>query len=934
VRLLDVPDLHVTGAPPVNSLAGLLPMEGARRDAARSPRVLGLSFFFHDSAAALVCDGRIVAAAAEERFCRRKHTNEFPKLAIEYCLEAGHLRSVNDLDAVVFYEKPILKLHRLVESLVHAWPRGLTTFTRGLPRFLTSKFNVYDVIQRALPAYTGPILFTEHHMSHAASAFYCSPFDEAAILTVDGVGEWETTTIGVGSGADIELRRSIHFPHSIGLLYSALTSYLGFHVNDGEWKVMGLAPYGEPRYLDAFRRLVRMHEDGSFELDMDYFVHNYSSQWSANHACWEAAFGFPRRQPREELAQHHEDLARSGQAVVEDLILNLARAARRLSGSDNLVIAGGVGLNSVANWRIERQGIFRRVWIQPAAGDDGGALGAALFVSQQLFNGTRCEEMTDAYLGPEYSPEEIDDALEAEGLDAERLDDQALVERTADLIAEGKVVGWFRGRMEFGPRALGSRSILADATNPAMKEIINRKIKYREYFRPFAPAVPLEDVHRYFDVEPGTSMPFMLKVPLVRPDMRARIPAVTHQDGTGRVQTVTCRANPLYYALLRAVERRTGVPIIVNTSFNVRGEPIVCSPRDALRCFLETGIDALVLGNSLLTDKPDAEAHITEGYARSDALEAELGDDDAPRRAVARPDPHGRAVVTRPAVPGDWSDTTDRVLGFYRQLPFNYYSSAVDEASELVRANRVRSYPSLHRFLKKALRPSVLDVGCGAGWFANSCAHFYGAEVMGVDLNPVALRQAKSVARFIAGSADTEFVETDLFSFAPNRTFDVVNSLGVLHHTPDCHEAIRRVVRWIVPGGYLHLGLYHRHGRQPFLDHFKVRIDRGESEDQLLEEFRRLNPDITDETHMRSWFRDQVLHPHESLHTYPEIDELLRDCGCVIEATSLNGFGALPSASRIAALEESCETASRKALRPKGRYYPGFFVVWARRASS
>jgi carbamoyltransferase len=886
-----------------------------------APRVLGLSFFFHDSAAALVCDGRVVAAAAEERFSRRKHTNEFPKLAVEYCLEAGGVRSVNDLDAIVFYEKPILKLNRLLETLVQVWPQGLGTFTGGLPRFLTSKFNVYSIIQRTLPGYQGPILFSEHHASHAASAFYCSPFDEAAILTIDGVGEWETTTIGEGRGHEITLSRAIHFPHSIGLLYSALTSYLGFQVNDGEWKVMGLAPYGEPRYVEPFRRLVQMHPDGSFALDMEYFVHHYSSEWSAHHERWKALFGFGRREPKEPIEQEHEDLARSGQQVVEELILNLAREARRASGSENLVIAGGVGLNSVANWRIEREGVFRNVWIQPAAGDDGGALGAALAVAARFSRRRPCPEMTDACLGPEYSDQEVVHAIEAAGIPYHRLDDGPLVEATADLIAGGKVVGWCRGRMEFGPRALGSRSILADATNPRMKALINEKIKYREYFRPFAPAVPLDDVHRYFEVEPGTPMPFMLKVPRVRAGMRHVIPAVTHEDGSGRVQTVTRESNPLYYALLKAVGARTGVPVIVNTSFNVRGEPIVCSPEDAIACFLQTGIDALVLGNCLVVTKPASEVDVAAGYERSDALESRIG--------TASPVAPSRARTgARPATAGD---KAKEVLEFYKQLPFNVYSNAVDMAAELMRRNKVRSYPPVHRYLTRHPAARVIDVGCGAGWFVNSCGHYYEAAVTGLDVNPVALRQARSVARLMPGCERVQLAESDVFRFEPGRRFDLVNSLGVLHHTTDCHAALRKVVEWIEPGGYLHLGLYHRPGRTPFLTHFRQLRERGASEADLRDEFRELNPDITDETHLESWFRDQVLHPHETQHTYEEIGHLLEAAGCVVESTSLNGFKARPSPARIAALEQACERASRAALYRKRRYYPGFFVIWARR---
>jgi carbamoyltransferase len=887
-------------------------------------KTLGLSFFFHDSAAALVCDGRIVAAGTEERFCRRKHTNEFPKSAIEYCLEAGNLRSINDLDAIVFYEKPILKLQRVIETLVAVWPLGLETFARKLPNYLTSKLNVLRVIEKALPAYKGPILFAEHHLAHAASAFYCSPFQEAAILTIDGVGEWETTTIGAGHGRDIELDRAIYFPHSIGLLYSALTSYLGFQVNDGEWKVMGLAPYGEPRYVEPFRRLVEMKPDGSFRLNMDYFVHHYSSRWTAHNRCWEKLFGFPRRAPQEELCQHHEDLARSGQAVVEEMILNLAREARRSSGCENLVIAGGVGLNSVANWKIEKEGIFKNVWIQPAAGDDGGALGAALLASQKLLGDPRCEEMTDAYLGPEYTDGEIRSFLKIKGIAHRTLDEDKLIEEVADLIAQGQVVGWFRGRMEFGPRALGARSILADATNPQMKAIVNQKIKYREYFRPFAPAVPLDQVHEYFDVEPGTSLPFMLKVPAVRPDKRALIPAVTHEDGTGRVQTVTEQGNPQYFRLLKAVERRTGVPVILNTSFNVRGEPIVCSIEDACNCFFNTGIDALVLGNCLIQKQPGNEVDYRRGYERSDALEAQFA------QSHARDVSTQASILTLSASGRSSTETTQQVLNFYRELPFNSYSNAVDTSLQLLKRNRIKDYPLLHRWLHQRPCARVLDVGCGAGWFVNSCTHFYKALTTGLDINPTALKQARAVARLMPGCETSEFIETDLFAFEPRRSFELINSLGVLHHTPDCHAAIRRVTQWIAPGGYLHLGLCHHYGRRPFLDHFGRLQAAGASDQELYDEFRRLNPNITDRTHMLSWFRDQVLHPFETQHTYSEIRDVLASVGFVVEATSINNYKRLAPADDLVELEKKCEQTSKAALYTKRRYYPGFFVVWAR----
>ena len=888
-------------------------------------RVLGLSFFFHDSAAALVADGRIIAAASEERFCRRKHTNEFPKQAVEYCLEAGGLRSIDELDAVVFYEKPLLKFNRIVETLVAVWPMGLATFTRRLPPFLSSKFNVQRVIEKMLPGYSGDILFTEHHQSHAASAFYCSPYEEAAILTIDGVGEWETTTLGIGRGTSIELQRAIHFPHSVGLLYSALTSYLGFQVNDGEWKVMGLAPYGQPRYVDQFRRLVELKADGSFRLNMEFFVHHYSSEWTANHHRWEKLFGFPRRGSGEEIQQHHEDLARSGQAVVEEIILGLAREAKRSSGLPNLVIAGGVGLNSVANWKIEQEGIFSNVWIQPAAGDDGGALGAALAVSQMVYGDPRTPPMTDAYLGPEYSNDDIATFLDVKAIPYDRCDDTQLVERVADLIAGGKVVGWFQGRMEFGPRALGSRSVLADATNPEMKAIINSKIKYREYFRPFAPVVPLDRVHEYFEVPPGTHLPFMLKVPPVRPEMRSVIPAVTHEDGTGRVQTVTENDNPRYYRLLKALERRTGVAVALNTSFNVRGEPVVCSPADAFNCFVNTGIDVLVMGNHVVTAKPDVDVDVEERYAFSDALEAQIaaGHSSTVRAKAA-------AVAVNPAV-SRARGTTEKVLQFYKELPFNYYSNAVDTAVELLRSNRIKEYPVLHQYLKAHTRPRVLDVGCGAGWFVNSCAHFYGASITGTDLNPVVLKQARSVARLMPGCENNRFEEANLFEFQPDGPFDVVNSLGVLHHTPDCHAAIRRVMEWVAPNGYLHLGLYHLYGRRPFLDYFADLRAKGASETDQFEAFKALNPNITDETHLLSWFRDQVLHPHETQHTYEELHALLTSQGFVIEATSVNNFKRLPELNTLIEMERKLEDKSRDALYRKHRYFPGFVVVWARR---
>ena len=433
-------------------------------------------------------------------------------------------------------------------------------------------------------------------------------------------------------------------------------------------------------------------------------------------------------------------------------------------------------------------------------------------------------------------------------------------------------------------------------------------------------------MHDYFEVQPGTELPFMLKVPPVRPSKRNVIPAVTHEDGSGRVQTITEENNPVYYRLLKALERRTGVPIAVNTSFNVRGEPIVCSPEDAFNCFVNTGIDALVLGNCLLTVSPDVEPDISERYKHSDALEAQIGAERTVRGTAEA------SVLNISASTTDATETTDKVLNFYKELPFNYYSNAVDTAVELLRSNRIKDYPVLHRHLRNLQGARVIDVGCGAGWFVNSCAHFYDASVVGLELNPVVLRQARSVAQLMPGCEKNQFIEANLFDYQPDRPFDIVNSLGVLDHTPDCHKAIRRVLKWIAPGGFLHLGLYHLYGRSPFLKHFARLQADGASDSELYDESRKLKPDISDETHLLSWFRDQVLHPHETQHTYEELQDWLGSEGYVIEATSINNFKRLPSLDRLVELEHQFEDVSKKALYKKKQYYPGFFVIWATQA--
>jgi carbamoyltransferase len=593
---------------------------------AGSCAILGISAFYHDSAACLVRDGAIVAAAQEERFSRKKHDARFPRHALQYCLAEGAIRAA-DLEAVVFYEKPLLKFERLIETYLAFAPRGLASYLTAMPIWLTEKLFLKDLLRRVIADAAGvargaalpPILFTEHHESHAASAFYASPFDRAAILCLDGVGEWATTSGWIGDGASLTPLWEIPFPHSLGLLYSAFTFYTGFRVNSGEHKVMGLAPYGEPRYVQAiYDNLIDLKRDGTFRLNLAYF--NYCTGLTMTNGRFDALFGGPPRAPDGPLTRREMDLARSIQVVTEDVMLRLARSLHRETGLAHLCLAGGVALNCVGNGRILREGSFEGIWIQPAAGDAGGALGAALAV-WHLFRGEPREAGHDAmrgsFLGPAFSNEEIARRLAAWHAPYERLDDDRLFARVARDLAAGKVVGWFQGRMEFGPRALGARSILGDPRSPAMQSTMNLKIKFRESFRPFAPAVLRERVADYFELD--VESPYMLLVARVHPRQRrsvapaeglrgldllrvdrSTIPAVTHVDDSARVQTVDRATNPRFHRLLEAFDALTGCPVLVNTSFNVRGEPIVCTPDEAYRCFMRTEMDVLVLENCVL----------------------------------------------------------------------------------------------------------------------------------------------------------------------------------------------------------------------------------------------------------------------------------------------------------------------------------------------
>lgn len=600
--------------------------------------ILGISAFYHDSAAALVVDGAIVAAAQEERFTRIKHDPGFPSHAVGFCLQAAKLRA-EDLDFVVFYEKPLVHFERLLETYIAYAPRGFRQFLMSIPLWLKQKLHLPRELDRALGGkYKGRYVFTEHHESHAASAFFPSPFEEAAILTLDGVGEWATASAGVGRGNRIELQKVIHFPHSLGLLYSAFTYYTGFRVNSGEYKLMGLAPYGEPKFHDLIlNELLDLKEDGSFRLNMRYFPYGYKTVMVDRR--FERLFGSPVRKPEGPITEHTMDVAASIQSVTEEIMLRMARNVHQETGMKNLVLAGGVALNCVGNGRVLRESPFENIWVQPAAGDAGGALGAALFVWHQLLDHKRKVGVRDAQggslLGPAFDDDAIREFLQSVGAPHHSFEREAdLYDCVADLIASESVVGWFQGRMEFGPRALGSRSIIGDARSEKMQSVMNLKIKFRESFRPFAPCVLVEDAPEYFGLKPGQESPYMLIVAPVRPDKRldgdgtratgldrlkdkrSVIPAVTHVDYSARVQTVDRERHGPLYELMSRFKARTGCPVIINTSFNIRGEPIVCTPEHAYRCFMATDIDVLVLGRHLLYkhEQPQVPPHDVERY--------------------------------------------------------------------------------------------------------------------------------------------------------------------------------------------------------------------------------------------------------------------------------------------------------------------------------
>jgi carbamoyltransferase len=610
--------------------------------------ILGISAFYHDSAAAIVVDGEIVAAAQEERFTRKKHDAGFPQHAVAFCLEQAGLQP-DQLDFVAFYDKPMLKFERLLETELAFAPSGIRAFVMAIPVWLREKLTMRRMIRNGLPGKTkSPLLFMDHHESHAASAFFPSPYEEAAILTLDGVGEWTTTACGVGRGNKIELYRHLQFPHSLGLLYSAFTYYCGFKVNSGEYKLMGLAPYGTPVYADAiYKHLMDLKPDGSFWLNMDYF--NYCQGLTMTNRRFDDLFGGPPRNPETSIEQRHMDLAASIQAVTEEVVMRMGRDLHERTKMRHLVLAGGVALNCVANGKLLREGPYDDIWIQPAAGDAGGAVGAALFTWHQLLDKPRSTNGRDtqkgSFLGPAFSQEQIRNFLDRKGVQYTCIDDeQAHAEYVAELLQQEKVVGWFHGRMEFGPRALGARSIIGDARSPKMQATMNLKIKFRESFRPFAPVVLQEHAHRWFQMREGQESPYMLLVaPVLErhrvaisheelekmsrdPDLRQRVnvvrssvPAITHVDYSARVQTVDRERNPGFYRVMETFYKMTGCPVLVNTSFNVRGEPIVCTPEDAYRCFLATEMDALVLENFIVL-KSQVKEGVVDDETRAEYL--------------------------------------------------------------------------------------------------------------------------------------------------------------------------------------------------------------------------------------------------------------------------------------------------------------------------
>jgi carbamoyltransferase len=874
--------------------------------------VLGISAFYHDSAACVVSDGRVVAAVQEERFTREKYDAAFPEHAVEYCLREAGL-SADRLDYVAFYDKPIIKFDRLLETYLSYAPAGFESFARAMPVWLKKKLFIRRIILRALGGgFKGRVLFLDHHESHAASAFFPSPYEEAAILTLDGVGEWSTASFGSGSGNRLALTHELRFPHSLGLLYSAFTYYCGFTVNSGEYKLMGLAPYGTPVFQDLIlKHVVRLQDDGSLWLNMDYF--NYCQGLTMTSPKFDALFGGPPRKTDSPLEQRHMNLAASVQRVTEECMLRMGRHVHAVTGSRNLVMAGGVALNCVANGRLLREGPFENIWIQPAAGDAGGALGAAMFVWHQLLERPREPHGADAqsasWLGPSYSRSDIEAFLARKDAPYEAFDDEAgLLDRVADLLAAGKVVGWFHGRAEFGPRALGARSIIADARSPEMQATINLKIKFRESFRPFAPVVLREHVHEWFAMRPGEESPYMLMVAPVLEERRCRlsaeqqkaltedpdlvrrvniarstVPAITHVDYSARVQTIDER-HGRFQRLMQRFNDKTGCPVLINTSFNLSWEPIVLTPEEAYHTFMQSEMDVLVLENMVLQKEAQPVGMTMWGGDPASRSEADAtpwadpatGDPLSIDGCLARNARTGRAYPVEEGIPRlfvptdldelDGRDVTDMVKQFYEKTPFPNYED-IDTPRALLEKARAGLFA---RLLNEQIpyNARVVEVGCGTGQLTNflSIAH---RSVLGIDvcLNSLRLAHGFKTRHQLTRAA---FAQMNLFRPAlKDEFFDFVISNGVLHHTGDCRVAFRRIGRLVRPGGYLVVGLYNAYSRSLHYARRSLFRWTGMAGRLLDPHFR----DTAADARREAWFQDQYCHPHETAHTLDEVLE-------------------------------------------------------------
>lgn len=916
-------------------------------------------------------DDDLVAAAEEERFSRKKHDSGFPTLAIEYCLEHAGIEA-EQLDYVGFYDKPFLKLDRMLETYLTYVPRGFRSFAKAMPSWLREKQFVPRAIKGALGnAVKNRYVFAEHHESHAASAFFPSPFEEAAILTLDGVGEWATGSLGVGRGNQLDLTHEMRFPHSLGLLYTAFTYHTGFTVNSGEYKLMGLAPYGEPVYYELILdKLIDLKEDGSFRMDMSYF--NYCEGLTMTSKKFDELFDSPPREPESRITKREMDLAASIQKVTEEVMLRSARHLHELTGMKNLCLAGGVALNCVGNGRILREGPFENLWIQPASGDSGGAIGVAMLIRYQLLGKPRKCNRPDAQrgslLGSEFSDDEIEAFLRTVDVTYRRVDDdEFLVDQVADAIAAGKVVGWFQGSMEFGPRALGARSILGDSRDPEMQRTINLKVKFREGFRPFAPMVLKEHAHEYFEMEPDADSPYMLLVAPVRAEKRldlpsgsdvqgidllkqprSTIPAVTHVDDSARVQTVDSNTNPLMRRLLERFYEKTGCPVIVNTSFNLGWDPIVRAPEEAYRAFMSSDIDVLCMGH-LILEKENQRATVKDVDAKTsnEVLEHKLISPCC-RGELRRDggklvcDACGRFFDVVDGIPQlfwphenfqDAADVTERVKAFYEETPFPTYDDH-DTVRSLIEKSRTGLYA---RRLDETIpyNSDVLEVGCGTGQLTNflgiGCRRVFGTDIC---LNSLKLAEEFRTANDLLR---VRFVQMNLFRpiFRPEQ-FDVILCNGVLHHTSDPHGGFKSLVPLLKPGGHFVIGLYNRYGRlmtDARRTLFRLTGSRARSIDPVLR-----NPGLS-KSKQRAWFADQYRHPHESKHTADEVLHWLDEDGFEFvrgipalrpEDDGLSGESLFEPQPRGGRLDRSAAEFAQ--IFAPGQKEGGFFVIIGRRS--